>query len=102
MRQSGKAKGFLHGGVTPEEVVVPTALYKLVKAAWKAPAARFLDLDLMRETGRAKFYIQRVVTVKIEIQNPNTVDIRVLRASVASPETDLKSCDVAVIYRREA
>ena len=97
VRQSGKAKGFLHGGVTPEEVVVPTALYKLVQAAWKAPAARFPDLDLIRETGRAKFYIQRVVTVKIEIQNPNTVDINVLRASVASPETDLKSCDVGVI-----
>jgi len=96
VRQSGKAKGFLHGGVTPEEVVVPTALYKLVKAAWNAPAARFLDLDLIRETGRAKFYIQRVVTVEIEIQNPNPVDIRVLRASVASPETDLKSCDVGV------
>ncbi|MEW8186358.1 MAG: hypothetical protein AB2794_15285, partial [Candidatus Thiodiazotropha endolucinida] len=95
--QSGKTNGFLHGGVTPEEVVVPTALYKLVKAAWKAPAARFLDLDLIRETGRAKFYIQRVVTVTIEIQNPNPVDIRVLRASVATPETDLKSCDVGVI-----
>lgn len=97
VRRSSKSKGFLHGGVTPEEVVVPTALYKLVKTAWKAPAVRFLDLDLIRETGRAKFYIQRVVTVEIEIQNPNTVDIRVLRASVASPETDLKSCDVGVI-----
>jgi hypothetical protein len=97
VRQSGKAKGYMHGGVTPEEVVVPTALYKLAKAPWKAPAARFLDLDLIRETGRAKFYIQRVVTLKIEIQNSNTVDIRVLRASVASPETDLKSCDVGFI-----
>jgi hypothetical protein len=97
VKQSGKPKGFLHGGVTPEEVVVPTALYKLVKAAWKKPATRFLNLDRVKETGKAKFYIQRVVTLKVEIQNPNAVELRILRASVASPETDLKSCDVAVI-----
>jgi len=48
VRQSGKAKGFLHGGVTPEEVIVPTAIYKLVKAAWKTPAARFLNLDKVK------------------------------------------------------
>jgi hypothetical protein len=97
VRQPSKAKGFLHGGVTPEEVIVPTALYKLVKAVWRTPASRFLNLDLIKETGRAKFYIQRVVTVNIEIQNPNTIDIRILRASVTSPEADLKSCDVGVI-----
>jgi hypothetical protein len=97
VRNSGKAKGFLHGGVTPEEVVVPTALYKLIKTAWTSPAARFLNLDMIKETGRAKFYIQRVITVTIEVQNPNAVDLHVLRASVSSPETDLKSCDVGII-----
>lgn len=97
VRQSGRAKGYLHGGVTPEEVIVPTAIYKFVRVAWKTPAARFLNLDLAKETGRAKFYIQRVVTLKVEIQNPNAVDIRILRASVTSPETDLKNCEVAVI-----
>ena len=97
VRRSGRAKGYLHGGGTPEEVIVPTAIYKLVKAAWKTPAARFLDLNLVKETGRAKFYIQRVVSLKVEIQNPNAIDIRILRASVTSPETDLKSCDVAVV-----
>ncbi len=97
VRRSGRAKGYLHGGGTPEEVIVPTAIYKLVKAAWKTPAARFLDLDLIKETGRAKYYIQRVVTLKVEIQNPNAIDIRILRASVTSPETDLKSCEVAVV-----
>jgi hypothetical protein len=97
VRQSGRTKGYLHGGVTPEEVIVPTASYKMVKAAWKTPDTRFLNLDLVKETGRAKFYIQRVVTLKVEIQNPNPSDIRILRASVTSPETDLKSCEVAVI-----
>jgi hypothetical protein len=97
VRQSRRAKGYLHGGGTPEEVIVPTAIYKLVKATWKTPATRFLDLNLVKETGRAKFYIQRVVTLKVEIQNPNAIDIRILRASVMSPETDLKSCEVAVV-----
>jgi hypothetical protein len=97
VRQAGRVKGYMHGGVTPEEVIVPTAIYKLVKAAWKTPAARFLDLNLVKETGRAKFYIQRVVALKIEIQNPNAIDIRILRASVMSPKTDLKSCEVAVV-----
>ena len=97
VRLSGRAKGYVHGGVTPEEVIVPTAVYRLVKAAWKTPGARFLNLDVARETGRAKFYIQRVVTLQIEIQNPNTVDIGILRASITSPETDLKGCDEAVI-----
>lgn len=97
VRQPGRAKGYLHGGVTPEEVIVPTTLYKLVEVAWKTLAARFLNLDLVPETGRAKFYIQRVVTLEIEIQNPNSIDIRILRASVASPETDLKSCETRAI-----
>jgi hypothetical protein len=97
VRQAGRVKGYMHGGVTPEEVIVPAAQYKLVKAAWKTSAARFLNLDLIRETGRAKFYIQRVVTLEVEIQNPNPSDIRVLRASIMSPETDLKSCETVVI-----
>ncbi|MDO9566079.1 MAG: PglZ domain-containing protein [Candidatus Desulfaltia sp.] len=97
VRQTGITKGYMHGGATPEEVIVPTASYKMVKVAWKTPDMRFLNLDLVKETGRAKFYIQRVVTLKVEIQNPNPSDIRILRASVTSPETDLKSCEVVVI-----
>ena len=91
VRHVGIEKGYMHGGVTPEEVIVPTARYKLVKAAWKTITARFLHLELEKERGRAKFYVQRVVTLEIEIQNPNTTDIRVLRASVMSPKNDLKS-----------
>ncbi|MDP3029038.1 MAG: hypothetical protein Q8O04_05995 [Deltaproteobacteria bacterium] len=97
VRHAGAVKGFMHGGVTPEEVIVPTASYKMVKAAWKTLAARFLNLDLARETGRAKFYVQRVVTLNIELQNPNATDIRILRATVITPEADLKSCETVTI-----
>jgi hypothetical protein len=87
----------MHGGVTPEEVIVATTSYKMVKAAWKTLAARFLNLDLTRETDRAKFYVQRIVTLDIELQNPNATDIRILRATVISPEADLKSCETMTI-----
>ena len=97
VRPAGAVKGFMHGGVTPEEVIVPTAFYKMMKAAWKKLAARFLNLDIIKETGRAKFYIQRVVTLNIELQNPNAADIRILRATVISPKTDLKSCEAMTI-----
>jgi hypothetical protein len=97
VRYAGRLKGYVHGGVTPEEVIVPTALYRLVKVAWKKPGARFLNLDMARETGRAKFYIQRVVPLEIEIQNPNATDMHIIRASVVAPEADLKSYEVATI-----
>lgn len=97
VRHVGTAKGFMHGGVTPEEVIVPTASYKMVKVAWKTLAARFLNLDLERETGRAKFYVQRVATLDIELQNPNATAVRILRATVMSPEADLKSCETPTI-----
>ena len=97
VRQTGMGKGYMHGGATPEEVIVPIALYKMVKAAWKTPSVRFLNLDLDKETGAAKFYIQRVVTLKIEVQNLNSTEIRIYRASVISPETDLKSCETVKI-----
>jgi len=97
VRQTGMVKGYMHGGATPEEVIVPIALYKMIKPAWKTPSVRFLNLDLMKETGAAKFYIQRVVTLEIEIQNLNSIEILIHRASVISPETDLKSCETITI-----
>ena len=51
VRLPGKGKGFLHGGATPEEVIVPTAFYKAVKVAWKHPFTRFLGLNPDKETG---------------------------------------------------
>jgi len=97
VRRAGRAKGYLHGGVTPEEVIVPTATYKLVRADWQIPAARFLNLNLSKETGRAEFYIQRVVALQIEMQNLNPVDIQIFRASVTFPDTDLKGCGTVVV-----
>jgi hypothetical protein len=97
VRLPGKGRGFLHGGATPEEVIVPTAVYKTIKVPWKHPFARFLGLNLERETGRAKFYIQRVVSMELELQNPNSSAVRVIRASILAPDTDLKGCEAPSI-----
>jgi hypothetical protein len=87
----------LHGGATPEEVIVPTALYKAVKVAWKHPLARFLNLNLDRDTRRARFYVQRIVSLEIELQNPNSSVVRVIRAGILAPGADLKGCDTPSI-----
>lgn len=97
VRQAGAVKGYVHGGATPEEVIVPVAQYKLVKVAWKKPFARFLDLKLDGKTDRAEFYIQRLVTIEIEVQNPNTAEISILRASIISPEVDLKGFETTIV-----
>jgi hypothetical protein len=100
VRGTGKTKGYMHGGATPEEVIVPVAHYRLVKVGWKAPAVRFLNLDLVPGTGRAKFNIQRLIQLELEIQNPNPTDIEVVRAGILSPETDLRSFDRVVVPSR--
>ena len=97
VRRAGRSQVYMHGGITPEEIIVPTALYKPDKLEWKPPSARFLNLEIVPETGRAKFYIQRVVSVKIEIQNPNPNDLRLLKVSVLSPETDIKGVELPEI-----
>jgi hypothetical protein len=97
VRRSNRNQGYMHGGVTPEEVIVPMATYRLVQAEWTPPAARFLELRLNAESGRAEFYIQRIEPLWIEIQNTNAVDIEILRASVTAPDTDVKDSEVATI-----
>jgi hypothetical protein len=91
VRHAKRVSGYMHGGVTPEEILVPFAKYKLIEAAWKNITGRFLNLNLDRETGKAMFYIQRIVDLDIELLNPNNVEVKVLRAIVNSPENDLKS-----------
>ncbi len=93
VRPASRKVSYTHGGAAPEEVIVPTGLYKPVRAAWKVPSCRFLDLEMEPDTGQARFYIQRVMTLKLGLQNPNPTAIRVVRASVLTPETDLKGCD---------
>lgn len=66
---AGQRLTFTHGGATPEEVLVPSGLFRLYSADWVTPALRFVDLDLTG--GSARFYIKRIVQLTFEVQNPN-------------------------------
>ncbi len=79
-----QAKGYLHGGATPEEIIVPWVVWRTVRPAIKDLAARFLDLPVP-----IVFYVQRLTTLAVEISNPNSQRVRVLEIRVVQPETDL-------------
>jgi len=72
-------------------------MYKPEKMVWKPLLWQFIGLDLERKTGRAKFFIQRVISLELKLQNSNATEIRVLRASVLSPDTDLKDCSRPIV-----
>lgn len=92
VKMQSAEKGYVHGGATPEEVLVPAAIFKPVKPVWKTLPARFLDLKIDRETGKTSFYIQRVLSIKLEVQNPNPEPVQILQVDILSPDTDIKSC----------
>lgn len=97
VKPHSKTIAYTHGGATPEEVLVPCGLYRPVKASWKRPDTRFISLTQDERTGRAQFYIQRVVTIELELYNPNPVEIRLLRASVTHPDNELKDTSLPKI-----
>ncbi len=82
--------GYSHGGASPEEVIVPVAIFRAVKPSWKDLGVRFLNLKIDPHSRKAIFYIQRVFPLQIEVQNPNSEAIRILRVDVLSPDTDVK------------
>ena len=92
VRGLGSGKGYVHGGASPEEVIVPAAIFKPVRPAWKELEARFTNLRIDRKTGKASFYIQRVIPLQIEVQNPNSEAIQILRVDLLSPDADIKGC----------
>lgn len=64
---------YSHGGATPEEVIVPTGVFRLFRAHWVEPAVRFVT---KLKDGRAPFYVKRMANVEIEIQNTNPEECR--------------------------
>ena len=90
VKKANRAKGYMHGGVTPEEIIIPSAVYKMVKTAWEKLTYRFLDLSKNKEAGKPQFYIQRVIQIKIELQNPNNSPVKVSRVDIPSQKADIK------------
>jgi len=90
VRKAGAGKGYIHGGVSPEEVIVPCARYGLVSIAAKKPFIQVLNLDMTPDESKARFYIQRVVRIEVEIQNPNATTLYSRALEVVSPDTAVK------------
>jgi hypothetical protein len=90
VRKTARNSGYLHGGVTPEEVIVPVSTYRMSTVAWEALKVRYPNLEMVHSGGTAKFYIKRVVTIQMELQNLNSEPADVKRIELAAPEADLK------------
>ena len=97
VRRAGTNRGYVHGGVTPEEVIVPTALYGLIATIWKRPAIRFINIDMKTKLPLVRFFIQRIVGIEIEVQNPNSLPLQVTAIEVLAPEASTKDVRVATV-----
>ncbi len=98
VRKTGAVGGYAHGGVAPEEVIVPMARYALLSTEWKRPFVRCLNLKMSANGQKAQFYIQRVVNVEVEIQNPNSVPLQPTALELLSPDARVKGarlCNIA-------
>jgi hypothetical protein len=95
---SGQRLTFSHGGSTPEEVLVPSGLFRLYSAAWTTPKVRFVDLDLMG--GRARFYIKRIVKLTFEVQNPNADECHIEGIELSPSVGEIRHFDAIQIPAR--
>ncbi|MDC0267839.1 hypothetical protein OAK97_00875 [bacterium] len=88
--RSGTPKGYVHGGATPEEVIVPVITWRPIAVPWKQPAVRFVELSFDTGTGKALFYVKRMSTLCLELQNPNTKSIAIGQTDLVGPEADVR------------
>jgi hypothetical protein len=92
---SGGRAAYSHGGATPEEVIVPCGVFRLQRADWTLPNVRFTNLR-MRE-GKAAFWIKRMSTVGIEIQNLNTVECSLIGVDIVTEMGEVRDFGQIVI-----
>ncbi len=90
VKKANRAKGYMHGGITPEEIIIPSAIYKMVETTWEELTYRFLNPTINKETGKPQFYIQRVIQINIELQNPNNSSIKVSKVNIPLQKADIK------------
>ena len=92
-----RAKGYVHGGATPEEVIVPFGEFALVKAAWKRPGTRFVDTRMDAAKTKLVFYVQRVVEVTVEVQNQNAQALAITNVEVVAPNAEIKDLKLCTV-----
>jgi len=89
VRTGQRGAHFVHGGASPEEIIVPAAVFRPVKTTWKEPSVRFLDLRFDSE-GKATFYVLRVTALRVEVANPNSEAMILTQSEMLTPEGDIK------------
>lgn len=92
---AGQRLTFSHGGATPEEVLVPSGLFRAYSAEWTTPRVRFVDLDLTG--GKARFYIKRIVMLTFEVQNPNADACRLEGIEITPQVGEIRHFDTVQI-----
>jgi hypothetical protein len=92
-----RAKGFVHGGATPEEVIVPFGEFALEKVAWKRPRVRFVDPRTDAAKTTLVFYVKRVVEVCVEIQNQNPQPLAITKVEVVAPNAEIKDLKISTV-----
>jgi hypothetical protein len=97
VKMSSSHHQHVHGGATPEEIIVPTGVFKPFELVRKELKLRFLDLKIDTQSGSASFYIQRLQPVKIEVQNPNDEAVKILNAEVLCPDSDDKQFNKVIV-----
>jgi hypothetical protein len=93
----GSAEGYVHGGATPEEVIVPVAVYRTVEAPLRPVAMRLLDLRHEGPDHHVVFYVKRLVSIELELQNPNPEPAQIQIVEVEGVEVEVKPVDTDVI-----
>jgi len=94
VRRTGSQQGYVHGGVTPEEVIVPFAIYGLTAVPVQKPFIRFLGSERSTADAEHSFYVQRLILLQLEVQNPNPSTMNVTHIEVISPAASVKEVEL--------
>ncbi|MEI8245306.1 MAG: hypothetical protein WCI51_05710 [Lentisphaerota bacterium] len=78
---------FTHGGATPEEVIVPFAVFRKAKVERQPLLNRFIGLKAQK----LDIYIQRIQAIQMELQNLNSEKAEIVDIVIDNPACDLKS-----------
>lgn len=92
---SGPRPLYSHGGATPEEVIIPTGVFRIFRAVWLEPGVRFLNLKL--KDGRGVFYVKRIATIEVEIQNNNRDECRLESVGITPNVGEIRNFERAVV-----
>ena len=88
---------YVHGGATPEEVIVPMAVFRPVQVSYKKPLARFVDLDGRPVGRKLQLFVKRLTLIGIEVQNINPDRLAITRIDVLSPSADVRSATLVEV-----